>query len=136
MAYVLPANISVWIDNSTLACAQSASLAVTKETIHISCLGAIGAQSVLAGDYSWTCSFNGLTQTYQTHTGTGYEDLMDKIITVNATDVSCYIKVSDSSIYYRGQGVLSNVALEVGTGATGSYSGEITGNGVLTKVTY
>jgi hypothetical protein len=135
MAYVLPANISVWVDGSTLGCAQSASLTVTKETSPISCLGSAGATSVIQGDYSWSVSFNGMAQTFATHVGTGYEDLMDKIITVNATDVSCYIKVSDSSYYYTGKGVLTNVALEVGVGQPASYSGEITGNGVLTKVT-
>jgi hypothetical protein len=128
--------MSVWVDGSALGCAQDFTLSVNKDVIEIACLNSTGAKTSVPDMYGWTVSFSGMVQTTSTHTGTGYEDLMDEIISNTATDVSIYILPNVSTnAYYVGSGILSSVEMSGGVGSAVSYSGTITGNGALVKAT-
>ncbi|MCE5346799.1 MAG: hypothetical protein LLG13_11015 [Bacteroidales bacterium] len=128
--------MSIYVDGSALGCATDFSLSAKQDTIEFDYLTTSRAKRVLGDKYSWSASFSGMVMTTSSHVGVGYEDLMDKIIAPSTTDVSIYFlpNVSTNS-YYVGNGLLTSVEMSGANGSIVTYSGEVTGDGDLVKVT-
>jgi hypothetical protein len=130
-------NMSIVIDGSILGCATDFSLSVDKNFIEVACLESLSTQQI-PDMYAWTLSFSGFVPVQKSE-GAGkksYYDLMDNLIAATDTSVGVYILPDASSqSYYTGQGWIQNVTMDGGVGSAVTYSGEILGNGGLTKST-
>lgn len=129
--------MSIVIDGSTLGCATDFSLSVTKDMIEVACLTSTGAKQSIPDLYGWTVSFSGLRMTTaSTDSGKmGYDVLVNKLISSDAS-VGVYILPDVSSNkYLSGAGYLSTMSMEGGVGSPVTFSGEIAGSGPLVQVT-
>lgn len=124
--------MSIVIDGSTMGCATDFSLAVNKDMIEIACLSSTGAKQQVPDLYGWTVSFSGMVMQTKTKTQYGYEELMAKIVTDASVAIYILPDVS-SNAYYTGAGYLTSVTMDGGVGSPVSFSGEIIGDGALTK---
>jgi len=130
--------MSVVIDGSTLLCATDFSLSVNKDMIEIACLGSTGAKQQVPDLYGWSVSFSGMVMRTSTVTS-GYasvESVMENILSTANPSVGIYIlpDVSANS-YWSGAGYFTSISYEGGVGSPVSFSGEITGDGALTRKT-
>jgi hypothetical protein len=130
--------MAIVIDGSILGCATDFSLSVQKDMIEVACLSSTGAKQNVPDLYGWTMSFSGMVQQTKTIDAgkTSFETLMANILSGTDPSVGVYILPDVSAnAYWTGKGYLSSLEMTGGIGSAVSFSGEIAGDGALTRAT-
>ena len=129
--------MSIQLDSSTMGCATDFTLSVDKDMVEVACLSSTGAKRNVPDLYGWSISFSGLVmQSASVESGkSSFYDLMDNILEGDAS-IAVYI-IPDVSLndYYGGVGYLSSMSMDGGVGSAVTFSGEIAGDGALSKKT-
>jgi len=132
---ILSKEMTLTIDGSILGCTTDFSQSISRNVIEIGHINTTAIENV-ADTYSWNVSFSALRmETEKTGTDMSYDALARKILSASP-DVSVYILPDASGNNYQiGNGILTSLEYSGAMNSLVSFSGEITGNGVLSEAT-